>query len=63
MLLPWLSRPDPGPSIPDEETVYYATESGINVGEYLSVGGRERIGYVASERSSETNYRIFPTKR
>lgn len=63
MLMPWLSRPDPGPSIPDMETVYYASESGITAGDYVIQGGGNRSTFVASERTSETDYRVLPTRR
>lgn len=65
MLLPYLSHPTAklDPTVPDEETLYYPSETGLSGGDGVVLGASGQVTYLASERSGGSQYILEPTRR
>lgn len=63
MLMPWLSQPDPGPSIPDEETTYLLAIDAEESPQYQVLGGGNSYNVLTTAEEPPTVYRIEPTRR
>ena len=63
MLLPWLTPMWPPGTGPDEETLYYPSETDHTADEIVIRGSGNRYHYLGQEGSSDATYRVLPTRR